>query len=92
MFLLLHLVLHLKKRTPNGRRQLLSFQRLERLRKSDNIAFEPLIIHHESPQTFAIKGVAGFLFLQKNKIALSTVTLIYHYYHFESGGQKNGKG
>ena len=54
--------------------------------------FEPLIIHHESPQTFAIKGVAGFLFLQKNKIALSTVTLIYHYYHFESGGQKNGKG
>ena len=51
----LHLLLHSEKGTPCGRRQLLSFQRLERLRKSDNIAFEPLIIHQ------SLREIGGFL-------------------------------
>ena len=64
MFLLLHLVLHLKKRTPNGRRQLLSFQRLERSGQSDNIAFEPLIIHQ------SLREIGGFSFVRSLKFQL----------------------
>ena len=46
---LLHLVLHSEKGAPCGRRQLLSFQRIERFTIFVIVAFEPLIIHHSKP-------------------------------------------
>ena len=67
-YLVTHMVT-LWKRTPFGRRLLLSFQCLERLWDHGKAAFEPLIIHHSNPWNITVSRVFALSILSTNFLA-----------------------